>query len=145
MLFTAGLKGFLGVVYYAWFLVCIFKIVFFSPNINSLLRYLFVEGSNMLNHLIIPRNQPNFTCFSYIFFWIRLFLDHCLFILDWSPCPYNPYYYCFLYQHLIEIVFIHISWSDGAMWLSRSIQVWMERFWRHINNDTPSINTPPHL
>ena len=96
MLFTTGLKGFLGGLYYALFLVCIFELIFFSLKSNNLLQYWFVEGYDMLKHLIIPRNHPNITCFSYICCWIRLLIGHYMVILAWSKRPYTRYYYCFL-------------------------------------------------
>ena len=100
VLFTAGLKGFLVELYHAWFLACVFEPVFFSSKINNLLRYWFSDGSNMLNHIIIPRNQPNVTCFSYIFCWIRLLLNYCLVILYWTPRPYTRYYCCCIFINL---------------------------------------------
>ena len=73
------------------------ELLFFSPNRNNILRSWFVEGSNILNYLIIPRNQPNVTWFSYIYCCIRLLLDHCLVILDWPLNSYTHDYYYFVY------------------------------------------------
>ena len=89
-------KVFLGGLYYTWFLVWIFEIVFFSLKRNNILRSWFIDGSNMLIRLIIPRNQKNVTCFRYIWLWIMMLLDNCRMILD---CPRRPYNqdYLFIY------------------------------------------------
>ena len=95
VLFTAGLKGFLGGVYYSWFLVFIFELIFFYPKSKNLLLSWFIDGSNMFNHLIIPRNQKNVTWFCYIWGCIRLLIDKYMIILAWNQRPYNwDFFFC---------------------------------------------------
>ena len=60
VIITAGLKGFLGGVYYACFLVCIFELILFDLNRKNLMQSWFIDESNMLNHIIIPRNQKKY-------------------------------------------------------------------------------------
>ena len=96
VLFASGLRGFLEGSCYTWFIVFIFELIFSSINSKELLRSWFVDWTNVLNHLIIPRNQQNVTRFCYIWWWIRLLLDNCLMILAWPQRPYNWYYCCFV-------------------------------------------------
>ena len=50
-----------------------------------------------------------------------------------------------LYQPLIEIIFINLSWSYGILWFNWSSQVRRDTFRRRINNVAPSVNNPPPL
>ena len=61
VLFVAGLQVLLGGVPCACFLLCISEL-----KRKNILRSWFIDWDNMLNHLIIPRSQQNFTCFRYI-------------------------------------------------------------------------------
>ena len=86
-------KVFLGRVYYAWFLVCIFEIkseIFFCSS--------FIYGDSMFNHIIIPRSQKNVTWFRYIWWRIRLLLDNCPFILAFNHNPYRDRDNCYPYN-----------------------------------------------
>ena len=89
---TSGLKGLLGGVYYEWFLVCIFELILYSLKRKNLLWYLFIDGVNMLNHIIIPRNNKNVTFFFHIWWCIRLLLDNSMMILACPHCLYNRAY-----------------------------------------------------
>ena len=135
-------KGFMGGVYYAWFIVWIFEFIFFYSKNKNILRSLFIYGANVLTHLIIPRHRKNVTWFCYIWRLSRLLLYNCLVILAWPRSSYNRGYYLFcLYQPLIEIIVIHIIWAAGVLWLYWSIKSWMEKHWRRVNNGSPIINT----
>ena len=100
LIFTAGLKIFLGEVYYAWFILCVFEVISFSPKSKNILRSWLIYGANMLNHLIIRINQLNVTCFHYIWWWIRLLIHNYLVIFFWLHCPYNWDYYLFILSTL---------------------------------------------
>ena len=107
--------------------MCVFELIFFSPNIKNILWSWFVDGSNMMNHLNIPSNQQNVTCFSYICWWIGLLLDHCLVILAWPQYPYNWDYYCFvfinpLYRLLLSIYVGLVVFCDCVeLWHSEGV------------------------
>ena len=63
----------------------------------------------MLNHLIIPRNHPNVTCFSYICFCIGLLLYHCMVILYWPLRPYTQGYYCFVCNNPRKVFLLSVK------------------------------------
>ena len=96
VLFTTGLTCFLVGVYHKLFLVFVFELVFFYLKSKNVLRSWFINGVNMLNHLIVPRNPKICTWFSYIWWCIRLLRDNYLMILAWSQCPYNRDCYFFV-------------------------------------------------
>ena len=39
--------------------MCIFELIFLSLRSINILWYLFIDGDNVLNNIIIPRNQKN--------------------------------------------------------------------------------------
>ena len=63
VLLTSGIKVFLGGLNYAWFIVCIFELVFFHPKSKNLFWSWYIDEANMLNNLIIPRNKKMLLAF----------------------------------------------------------------------------------
>ena len=81
------------------------------------------NNPNVLTNLIIPIHLKNFTWSHYSWWRSKSLFNNGLLILGFVPWPHSSYnwryYYFCSYQTLIEIiiVFVHISWTDGVLWL----------------------------
>ena len=125
VLFPTRIKGFLGGVYHAWFIVYIS-----DPVLFFLLQHKTSCGHGLLIVLIFWPTSPSpfiikiplafitvdggESCSSIYVWW---YLD----FVAWPHSPYTWIYICFcLYQHWIDIiiVMINIGWTDGVLWLN---------------------------